>query len=212
MLEPAEVEKRKNLVYFALKSFLQNEDLSKAMDIWDKEFSNTESLSLNGFLNKISFISNINGNRTNVLVALTKTLADPNNAKLGIGFETNKTTTPNSDQSMIIFEYLITKLSSLLSENDKNIRNKLAQQISPNLNKLDLNSNQKNRIIEFIAGNVDSTAIKIAMEEQKEIIHLLYAYSCELVGPVGTDKIMSRVIQSAESLPEAKVISPKFWL
>lgn len=50
---------------------------------------------------------------------------------------------------------------------------------------------------------------RVAGERLPSLAHLLYVASCEALGPVAADRLMSRAIHGAEALPEAVVYPPQ---
>lgn len=210
MFNQNQIMNRRNAVFETLRNFLQDEDLDDAMEIWENQYSKSQTVSINKFINSIPSVSKINGARTKLLIALTKAL------NVNIDSADNKVDSvygnKETEKEIIIFEFLVKELISNLSEKTPEIKAKLSTGISEKLNKAELNSNEKDMIAKLISGDTFTLPVNIPFNAQKQVFHLLYARSCEVLGPVYTDKIISGVIQNAARLPEAKDISPKKWL
>lgn len=215
-----EIEKRKIIVFNVLRLFLDNIELDQALSIWDNEFDQNDSVSYNSFLNKICTTPHLNEKKIEILVSITKGLkngidfnhSQNNGNGNGNGIATSNHSNSYENSQIRIFEHILNRLVSDLSNSDSEILNKITDRVSDSVKKLNMTNTQKTQILNFISRKTPRFYTDIKMKDQREVLHSVYVYGCELVGPIKADKIMSQTIKSAESLPEAKVISPKNWL
>lgn len=119
----------------------------------------------------------------------------------------------NIPAANIVFSVL---LQSILNQIDKQrkedgveCRNYLAEIIL----KLQLSSIANIELRGFILTQKPKFLLKAYSREQmSQLLHTLYIWMCQYVGPVMSDTIMATALRSAESLPESSQFSPRSLL
>ena len=53
---------------------------------------------------------------------------------------------------------------------------------------------------------------KIAEDEMAEILHWVYLWSCDSLGPVSADRMISEAVSQTEALPQGRRFSPRSLL
>lgn len=208
------LQHNRRAIYIALLSYLNPEQARQATDIWAKDFSNKSAFQLQPFITRIVNEFEVLFSRKEIQQSIIKMLL---NEPDELQYEQVKNVRFSSDvqsvtleSSHIIFSLLITQwldeVTCINAEHAFNIK----QYIYSNLMKMDLSFNEIIDLKRWFSSVENNSYIKNLDKMQlKKIFHFCYVASCEYLGPVQTDKIISRIVKSIEQTPEAIYFTPK---
>lgn len=109
----------------------------------------------------------------------------------------------------VLLQSILTQIDKQRKEDGVECRNYLAEIIL----KLQLSSIANIELRGFILTQKPKFLLKAYSREQmSQLLHILYVWMCQCVGPVMSDNIMATALRSAEALPESSQFSPRSLL
>ena len=209
-----ELKNKKQAIYVALLNYLSPDKAANAIAIWGNEFSDKPAFELQSFITRVTSEFNVDINRKDLHQSIIKLLL--NNSSIpqrddylveSMSLDTAKNTL---QPAHTIFALLITQWLDEIYSINRSLEFNVKQYIFSNLEKLPISFDEILNIKRWFNSNDQPSYIKALTEEHmKKIFHFCYIGSCEYIGPVKTDKIVSDIVKSIEDTPEAIYFSPK---
>ena len=214
MQHAEDINQKKRAIYFALLNYLDPNKAATAADIWFNEFSHKPAFELQTFISRITAEFNMMISRKDIQQAIIKMLLTKNNElekeNYPVKNSSSEIKTTILQPSHIVFSLLITRWLSEVFDINRNLSLSIKQYIYNNLIKLHLSFEEIMNIKRWLNTNDKTFYIKdLTPEQLKKMFHFCYVGSCEYIGPVKTDKIVSDIVKSLEQIPEAISFSPK---
>jgi hypothetical protein len=207
-----DLKRKKRAIYIALLNYLNPEQAGEATDIWLNEYSDKSAFELQSFISKITAEFNVTINRKEVQLSIVKMLLNDTSDSNSDNYEYlgKETYAADLQASHIIFLSLITQWLKEVDLINANQTLNIKRYIATNLLKLELSFDEVMKIKTWLNTYKNNIYIKnLSFEQMKKIFHFCYVGSCEYIGPVQTDKIISEVVKIIEQMPEANNFSPK---
>ena len=214
MQHSEDINQKKRAINLALLNYLDPNKAATAADIWLNEFSHKPAFELQTYISRITSEFNIMISRKDIQHSIIKMLLTDNNElkkdNYAIKNSSTEIKTTILQPSHIVFSLLITRWLNEVYDINRNLSLSIKQYIYNNLIKLHLSFDEILNIKRWLNANDKTFYIKnLSNEQMKKIFHFCYVGSCEYIGPVKTDKIVSDVVKSLEQTPEATSFSPK---
>ena len=205
MAEKSYVHK-KRIVYTALKPFFKEIKLIQAMILWEKKYANLPSSEVQRFVydikNTLDASADIRGIHLNLIRAASlpedKLQSDPTTkirnylAKSGKSLNADYRL-PELEIAEVFLEKWRTYLSAMEYET-------LVEYVIENLHHQNVDPILSMELTSWLNDNVEQIKIPNAdNSDLRKIINLYYVASCEIVGPIKTDQILSKVVNGLKS-------------
>ena len=231
-----DASKRRSVVYSALKQYFNIEQCMKALWVLENNFPVSETFSVLAYIDEISDVVDVGKLRSNLSMTLTKELYSSAEPKYGDPIKVmqasvgqaarNKPPTPsktNSNNSatvpdtrfdvtneMVVFSFMLNELILGVQKIGYGNERKMCDHLSSNIRSMGLTSENSSTLLEWAnnAGIRDIGAIKSKVSMTK-IIHEIYLWACDYLGPIPADKLFAKVVKRAEELPQAAGYSPR---
>jgi hypothetical protein len=217
---------RRRAVFTALRPIMQDETLYRCLWLWEKQYSNGQSMRLRNFIAEIVECNLFQGNAHEAYKNLVQCfMQDPSllapdpyqdmlkhQDSLQHDSSAAQDDTPNSikrPRETVVFEAVMNEFMNSLDKHDSYGINAIAQNIRNNSQDMDLTSHQKQELLNWIntRGNKPLN-LAFSLSQMSTIINSTYVTACDLVGPVKSDHYLSHAIEIAERLPEALDFKP----
>ena len=221
------ISQRRRVIYSALVSHLEPERLLEALWLWEQKYSLTSGLELRKFVADIILDGDAPDLKSKVYKSLTKAtyfpgniqmLPDPYDAMQQYRTKCNGTfkyisgisTDVSTPFSTIIFQRVLHTLL-LQAKRENNVAyEKLVRQLTAALpDYKTIESGQRDELWLWLRKKCDSCQLYYPEPFMASFIGKFYILSCELFGPVLTDKMLAKSIKDARGLEEAKFFDPR---
>lgn len=207
-----ELKRKKRAIYIALLNYLNPQQAGEATDIWLKEYSAKSAFELQSFISKITAEFDVVINRKDVQLSIIKMLLNDSAGSQADNYEylDKAIYAAELQPAHIIFISLIEQWLREVDLISNDLTLNIKRYISANLLKLDLSFDEMMKIKTWLNTSKNNIYIKyLNVEQMKKIFHFCYVGSCEYIGPVKTDRIISEVVKTLEQMPEASQFSAK---
>ena len=196
---------KKRIVYTALSPHLSEEELLEALIIWETKFAESPSVSVQKYLREIKDNVAPEMDARNALMSLVRTgavpesklLADPSmQIEAYKSFKSAKERTRYTPPEIAVFIALILSWRKSLSTV---ANSKVYEFVSKNIGTVDVNEETATSFVVWLkVTNIEFRSYKADIAELRELLSLFYSGSCESVGPVKTDVILRKVVQTVK--------------
>jgi len=214
MLQVEELNHKKHAIYIALLSYLNPEQARNAIEIWLNEFSDKSVYELQSFITRITNEFSVHISRKDVQQTIIKMLLNDTNqlqkSTIDIASLPTKKKSTELKPPEIIFSLLITRWLNEINLLNADTALKIKRYISNNLENIDVSFDEMMHIKTWLNSSDKNIYMKdLEISQMKSIFHICYVGSCEYIGPVKTDHIVSEISSSIEHMPEAMEFSTK---
>jgi len=214
MLQTEELNHKKHAIYIALLSYLNPEQARHAIEIWLNEFSDKSVYELQSFITRITNEFSVRISRKDVQQTIIKMLLNDTNelqhSNIDLESLPSKKKSTELQPSQIIFSLLITRWLNEINLLNSDTALKIKRYISSNLENIEVSFDEMMNIKTWLnSGNKNIYMKDLEIIQMKSLFHICYVGSCEYIGPVKTDHIVSEITRSIEQMPEALNFSPK---
>lgn len=112
-----------------------------------------------------------------------------------------------------VFDVMATRLMQSLAARNPSYLTALSIQLGKELRSLDISSTAE-QIISAWAGDLRGQVNSYGMSKNDiaEVLHSIYVWCCETLGPVDTDRVFGQIMREADQLPEAVQFPPRSLL
>ncbi len=205
---------KKRAIYIALLNYLNPKQAGQATDIWIKEYSNKSAFELQSYITRITRELSVKINRKDIQQSIIKMLLndspDSNDKKDEHEYLAKETPATEAQLPHIVFSSFMMQWLSEVEKINADLSLSIKRYISNNLIKLELNFDDMIKIKTWLNTKGNNLYIKdLTIEQMEKIFHFCYVGSCEYIGPVKTDKIVSEVAKIVGQMPDAINFSPK---
>ena len=196
---------KKRIVFTALSPHLSEEKLLEALIIWETNFADSPSVSVQKYLREIKDKVAPEMDARDALMSLVRTgavpesklLADPSmQIEAYKSYRKAKERLRYTHPDVAVFIALILSWRKMLTTVENN---KVYEFVSENINSVDVNKETATSFVVWLrVTNIEFQSYNAEIVELRELISLFYAGSCESVGPVKTDVILRKVVQTVK--------------
>ncbi|MEQ1668642.1 MAG: hypothetical protein ABL868_09330 [Sulfuriferula sp.] len=220
-ISDVELVRRRRAIYTGLRPYLPEHLLLQAVTIWQEKYVSKPMFALNKFLFEICDAPALAAQRGDIHRSLMESLwadestlePDPlictvDNAAAPIF--THQSSSPHSMTGRLpstqLFDVLCTAFFEMLSNEksgaDSKVRNALMQCFTE---MLDVHSDVASRLNNWVLGVQPVLEDGLTEKDMQTLLHAVYVKTCDVVGPVKSDTLLSRALLKAEAMPAAKL-------
>jgi hypothetical protein len=197
---------RRRAVYTGLRPFFNDLELSNALALWERDFSQKPTFALNVFIARCCTTPELKEKRGEILRAviyamdlpLAQLLPDPQKL-LRTEAELKADADYQLDNVTAIFVAL---LAAMLSKYDFATQGGIRNFVVENLGKIKLDTRSAQRLREWLSGQSTHLAANYKIGVLQKLVNLAYVAMCEYAGPVKADQLLAQALKEVE--PEAK--------
>jgi len=210
----AELNHKKRAIHIALLTYLNPKQATDAIEIWLNEFSHNSVFELQSFITRITKEFNVSFSRKEIQQTIIKMLLnethDVEQENVEVKDLSSAKEATELKPSHIIFSLLISQWLNEINTQNPSHALKIKRYIANNLIKMDLSFDEMMNIKRWLSSSNKNIYIKdLDIKQMKSLFHICYIGSCEYIGPVRTDTIVSEVTGILEQSPEAVYFSPR---
>lgn len=219
---------RRRAVYSALESFIENDELLRAMWLWENKYANGDSIRLRPFVDELVEKGLTEDNPHKIYKALvffsmqseSHLLADPfadmltfQNSSKNFA-QDNDASSPSfqTPDEIVIFCSLFDNFISFGEKFFNSLRRSLIQDFRLQQNIRSLSSVQTEHFVTWLSNKEPHLTLAYEDKQLAQLLHQAYVVSCEWMGPVTVDRCLALALEQTEKLPEAINVSPKRFL
>ncbi len=214
--------KRRAIVYFTLKSFFPKEWCMQALWILEDKFPTSKPFSVLAFIDEIGTVINVGSSRANLSGALTKLLYSSSTTTYSDPWEEmqsfvrpsslneNLTQQAELTDAMVVFNFMLNGLFLGIRNLEYNKEKSMCELLMRQIPTMGLGIENSTQLMAWCKNAPKQTIERIKPESaMTKVIHAIYLWSCEYLGPIQADKLFAYVVREAETLAEAKSFSPR---
>ena len=235
-MSPADISRRRRAIYRGLCAVMPEVQARDAVELWTREFSGQESLALHGFITRLLERFPGNRSRQEIYTALWRALMseartpvtdadDAAGARAGLLSSANQVagsaaTLPlAADQRAaraIIASHVIDAMLAGLDEHAQGSgaeADVMRRTIATTLLNHDIGVSTLRALTLLVMTRQPlPVAAEYPESALRTLVNQIYVSTCEAIGPVAADRLLSRIMRSASALPEAASFAPKRML
>lgn len=197
---------RRRAVYTGLRPFFNDIELSKVLELWERDFSQKPMFALNVFVARCCTTPELKEKRGELLRAvisamdlpLSQLLPDPVKS-LKSEAELKAEAEHQLDHPTHVFVKLLT---AMLNKYDLATQGGIRNFVLENLDKLKSEPRSISRMRDWLSGQSTRLAANYTIEVLQKLVNMAYVATCEYVGPVKADQLLAQALREVE--PEAK--------
>lgn len=232
-----DASKRRSVIYAVLKQYFTREQCIKALWVLENNFAVSETFSVLAYIDEITDVIEVGNHRSNLSMMLTKELyssAEPAygdplklmqasvrqastpsvqskspKAKPDISSTVPDTRFDVTDE-MVVFSFMLNELILGVQKIEYGYERKMCDHLSGKIKPMGLTSENATTLQAWtnIAGTKNIGTIKSKVSMIK-IVHEIYLWACDYLGPIPADKLFAKVVKRTEELPQAARYSPR---
>lgn len=214
-----EVELRKQAIMIGLSSYLTEKECINAIHVWEQQYSRAPKFALQQFIKEV-----VKSNdqlwdfRNDIFINVIKAMSlreeevDQQFQQIfhGRKLEASSAVKKKKDQKQqMVFENLYKTFMQLMEVTDFQVAGQLRKFLREKMLYGRSFAMEIQRLNSWLLGINNKLEIELAMDEMKQIIHSTYLGSCEYLGPVKTDALMSEAVKIVEKQTGEDDISPR---
>lgn len=197
---------RRRAVYTGLRPFFNDLEISKVLELWERDFSQKPMFALNVFIARCCTTPELKEKRGELLRAVIYAMDLPLNQLLPDPQKMLKTEADikaESDHKLDnLTNVFVVLLTAMLAKYDLATQAGIRNFVIENLDKLKFEPRGAQRIREWLSGQSSNLAANYKIDVLQKLVNLTYVAMCEYVGPVKADQLLAQALKEAE--PEAK--------
>lgn len=220
---------RRRLVFTAMNGNATPNAIESALETLDSEFGDVEEIRFNRFVRRLQETLDSTEANLNAVLGQIMTLRQKSPEELGpdprggsriqASDSTLRQAKPQAQNAVkreglhhvfaTMVESFVSHLQNLGNGSDRHLLEALLQ--SPEVERL---SPRVANAIQHWAQSPGTGTLNIqgTIDEYRTVIHAIYLWLCQKLGPVDADRLLSNVVRAAETLPEAVTNSPRQML
>ncbi|MEO1526385.1 MAG: hypothetical protein AAFX06_13175 [Planctomycetota bacterium] len=214
---------RRRLIFAAMNGNATPTAIEKAIDTLDNEFGDVEEIRFNQVIRRFQQTLDATEANLNAVLGKVMTLRQKPAEELGPDPRNGVAIQPRSPSERgpspgaatrrvglhhvfaTMVETFVAHLRNLGNGSDRHLLEALLQ--SPEIEKLP--PRVAKAIQDWTQSPQGTLEIQGTVEDYRTVIHAIYVWLCQKLGPVDADRLLSGVVRTAEALPEAATNSPR---
>ncbi len=197
---------RRRAVYTGLRPFFNDLEISKVLELWERDFSQKPMFALNVFIARCCTTPELKEKRGELLrtviyamdLPLNQLLPDPQKM-----LKTEADIKAESDHKLDnLTNVFVVLLAAMLAKYDLATQSGIRNFVIENLDKLKFEPRGAQRMREWLSGQSTNLAANYKIDVMQKLVNLTYVAMCEYVGPVKADQLLAQALKEVE--PEAK--------
>lgn len=214
---------RRRLIFAAMNGNATPSAIDKAIDTLDREFGDVEEIRFNQVIRRLQQTLDSTEANLNAVLGRVMTLRQKSSDELGPDPRDGSAIQPRSSVVRpsqqraaakrvglhhvfaTMVETFITHLQNLDNGSDRHLLEALLQ--SPDIETLPTRVGAA--IHHWAQAPGGTLEIQGTVDDYRTVIHAIYVWLCQKLGPVDADRLLSSVVRTAEALPEAATNSPR---
>lgn len=208
-----ELSRRRRAIYTALLKCYDIKHAVLGVELWHREFSNKPLFALQPYITRLFEIIDKEVSRAELQRYIISALSMDNNSleqdPFAYDSDAFKEVTASDiahDAFIHLMDHLVTGFKNNYPEAELKIKVSLLEKIYTT----ELSRENLEKMKLWLSGNGQLTLDRtLTLTQMQRIFHYLYLISCEELGPVPTDKLVTEIVQELEQLPESLEFSPK---
>lgn len=191
----------RQIVSSTLKDILSAAQLATVLEIFDQEFAHHNNFPITEFVARIDIAINLGERKNGVRVLLARNLD-----VVRAGAPGKSGDTPDA---VVVFSALMNKVIDVLNLSDSLKAMALQGTVAKGLPAAKLDPGFKNELKNWCRGDAQAFRVGSSEKEMASIVHGVYVWCCNSLGPVAADNLFARAIREAEAVPQAAQFSPR---
>lgn len=228
----ASVSQRRRAIHMGLKQYLQGDDLLNAMCIWQQDYARLPKFAITNFVRRITDETRQDNMRAAIHLSVTSSLMlDEDNLgpdpfpdmrryltervgaaeaeeMLGGGSSLLDDGAEQTD-SVKVFELLMQTLLEKINRVNPNAGRELRATLLRTLADMSLNDTTLEAATSWSQLKTKHLRAQLEPLELQELLHAVYITSCDLLGPVRTDRLLTESLEIAEASAAGSNFSPR---
>lgn len=212
------LELRKQALMVGMSPFLSPEQCVKAVSIWQQHYSHAPRFALQEFIRHlIPENSPLWPYRNELFLNVTRVMALPAREiteRFASAFEQDidlsaPVTRDGSEAAQKVFEQMFQGLLRRVETDDYPVAVQLRKFLREKMLQGETFNMQTQRLNSWILGLKQELDVSLTLERMRRIVHLAYLGSCEYLGPVRADQLLSETVEEVEKKTRGKEFSPR---
>jgi hypothetical protein len=214
-----EIELRKQAIMIGLSSHLTEKECINAIHVWEQQYSRAPKFALQQFIKEVvKPNSQLWDFRNDIFINVIKAMslrAEEVEQQFQQFFHGRKLEASSAvkkqknQKQQLVFENLYRTFMQLMEVTDYQVAVQLRKFLREKMLYGRSFAMEIQRLNSWLLGITDKLEIELSMDEMKQIIHSAYLGSCEFVGPVKADALMSEAVKIVEKQSGDDEISPR---
>lgn len=197
---------RRRAVYTGLRPFFNDIELSKVLELWERDFSQKPMFALNVFVARCCTTPELKEKRGELLRAVISAMDLPLSQLLPDPVKTLKSEAELKAESEHQLDHVthvfVALLTAMLTKYDLATQGGVRNFVIENLDKLKFELRGAQRMRDWLSGQSTYLAANYKIDVLQKLVNLAYVAMCEYVGPVKADQLLAQALREVE--PEAK--------
>ncbi len=194
---------RRRAVYTGLRPFFNDHELSSALMLWERDFSNKPKFALNVFIARCCTTDALKEKRGEMLRAVIYAMDLPEDQLLPDPQQLIKSEdeikAEASHQLDNVTSVFVALLTALLKKYDYATQSGIRNFLVDSLVKLKLEARNEQRIRAWLSGQSTQLTVNFSIDVLQKLVNLAYIAMCQYVGPVKADQFLAQALKEAES-------------
>jgi len=195
------LSEKKRAIYTGLYPYLSAEHLMDALALWEKKYSDSPAFAVQHFINDVCTAHDLRTLRRDMLLSLVKTLALPEkNLMPDPSHEMSdykkshekKSTVDYTTRELIALQRLVI---AMMASAKVDIRISIKEYVLEQMARSDIDPQLKRELQLWLSKQILSMKVLAPeIEDIRKVINFFYVGFCEYMGPVETDKLLSKSV------------------
>lgn len=194
---------RRRAVYTGLRPFFNDQDLSSALMLWERDFSNKPKFALNVFIARCCTTEALKEKRGEMLRAVIYAMDLPEDQLLPDPQQLVKseaeTRAEASHQLDNVTAVFVALLTAMLKKYDYATQSGIRNFLVDSLVKLKLEARNEQRIRAWLSGQSTQLTANFSIDALQKLVNLAYIAMCQYVGPVKADQFLALALKEVET-------------
>ncbi|EXJ17062.1 hypothetical protein [Imhoffiella purpurea] len=216
---------RREAVRLALSEALEPEDARSALRLWDSGFADSPSINIIAFVAETAGLIDLSTKQRHDLrralyhfLLKSGTQADSSSVSDPVppAAPDREPETPAPTQtrpSWVVFVCMVTNILAGVHMEGSDAMQEFSHSLRQRKKKVRVSEPLDRAFVAWSAGQVRIEALETATDaDLARLFHAVYVATAEAIGPVEADRLLTRCINEAESLPEARLYPPRNFL
>lgn len=195
------LSEKKRAIYTGLHPFLNTDNLMEALVLWEQKYSDSPAFAVQHFINDICSAHDLKTIRRDMLLSLVKTLAlpeedlmpDPSVQMSGYKKLHHKASTVEyTTRELIALQRLVI---AMMEQAKIDVRISIKEFVLDQVSRSKIDSQLKRELQLWLSKQ--SLSMKVLapdIEDIRKVINFFYVGFCEYLGPVETDRLLSKCV------------------
>ncbi len=236
MLDPLEASRRRRIVYHGLRGRLTDPEVAAAVRLCDREFTAEPVFSVQKFVARLAQVVGPARNTGELFASLTRLrmvantdaigpdpsageARDAGHARQDTGRGTRDTgsngnghgrpVAASSEGWPEVFAAVVEEVARGLTRVNPRVADAAFAFLGERLPRLKLTPGGQAEVAAWAANRTAAFTARTAKPDMHAVIHALYVWTCQEVGPIDADKLFARAVREADRVPSAAQCPPQ---